>query len=213
MKQKSLQINILLIFLGFISFNGCTSNIPDSPNSNKTQLNPLKNEITIDLISSTGIDYTPLKDLLVEKEWEKADKQTFLFMLRAAKSNLEEWPDSLPNISCSDLSIIDSLWRKYSNNHFGFSIQKNIWVKINGTIDYETEEKLGKIVGWNQDGFWLNYEQLIFELGNQTPKGHLPTGRSFILRRGKQAGMVEGVIPALLNESTMMAQKFVDCQI
>ena len=76
-----------------------------------------------------------------------------------------------------------------------------------------TEEQLGKIVGWNQDGFWLNYEQLIFELGNQTPKGHLPTGRSFILRRGKQAGMVEGVIPALLNESTMMAQKFVDCQI
>jgi hypothetical protein len=68
------------------------------------------------------------------------------------------------------------LWLKYSQNRFGFSVQKKIWVdnggKLDGSYDYDTYCKLGNKVGWRKGGDWLNKSVLTFNT-NALP-GHLP---------------------------------------
>jgi hypothetical protein len=41
----------------------------------------------------------------------------------------------LLNFPCTDLRTIDGLWVKYSNGHFGFSVQKEIYLSVGGKAD------------------------------------------------------------------------------
>jgi serine/threonine protein kinase len=74
----------------------------------------------------SGIDYSKLRELLAFKDWRAADRETAELILKIAGrkkegsltvKNIEQFP-------CKDLRTIDQLWVKYSNGHFGFSIQK-----------------------------------------------------------------------------------------
>jgi len=54
---------------------------------------------------------------------------------------------------------------KYSNGHFGFSVQKQIYVECGGKLDSEYPgrkvwESFGDRVGWQTNGVWLNYSDL-----------------------------------------------------
>ncbi|MFM6400419.1 GUN4 domain-containing protein, partial [Planktothrix sp.] len=80
--------------------------------------------------------------------------------------------DSINNFPCEDLRTIDQLWVKYSNGHFGFSIQKKIWLEIGGKVGHETESKLSDRIGWRKNGSWIDYDDLTFSL--QASVGHLP---------------------------------------
>jgi serine/threonine protein kinase len=130
------------------------------------------------LKSALGVDYTRLRDLLATGEWKEADRETFKVMLKAARREKEGWFDtnSIENFPCDDLRTIDQLWVKYSQGHFGFSVQKKIWLEVGGKVDYDTECKLGDRVGWRKRRKgrkdWLNYNDLTFNL--QAPEGHLP---------------------------------------
>jgi len=70
------------------------------------------------------------------------------------------------------LLTIDQLWVKYRQGRFGFSVQKKIWLEVGGKVDYRTEKKLGKRVGWLKKGEWLRDYNLTFNL--RAPSGHLP---------------------------------------
>lgn len=64
------------------------------------------------LISAvTGVDYTPLRDLLAAGKWREADEKTTKLMLKAAGRESEGWFNhkSLQEFSCSDLKTIDRL--------------------------------------------------------------------------------------------------------
>ena len=130
------------------------------------------------LKSALGVDYTRLRDLLAAGEWKDAYRETFKVMLKAARREKEGWFDtnSIENFPCDDLRTIDQLWVKYSQGHFGFSVQKKIWLEVGGKVDYDTECKLGDRVGWRKRRKgrkdWLNYNDLTFNL--QAPEGHLP---------------------------------------
>ena len=131
----------------------------------------------VELKSDLGIDYTKLSDLLFAKEWLRADIETIELMLKCANREEKGYLsiDSCRNFPQEELRIIDQLWLKYSQNRFGFSVQKQIWVDDGGTLDsqdYETSYKLADKVGWRKEGNWLNHSEFIFNIS--ATHGHLP---------------------------------------
>ncbi|MEH2071176.1 MAG: GUN4 domain-containing protein [Nostoc sp.] len=129
-----------------------------------------------DLPSEKGVDYRRLRDLLKAGNWKEADRETLAVMLKATGREQEGWLDSesVDNFPCTDLRTIDQLWVKYSNGHFGFSVQKRIWESVG-----KEYEKFGDRVGWRKGMFynkqWLLYSDLTFT--TNSPQGHLPAAQ------------------------------------
>ena len=122
-------------------------------------------------LDSASIDYTQLAFLLKAKEWQKADYETYLLVNQILISTgflcnqtylkpppfpiqierLDQFPDQ-------EFHKIDHLWLKYSSDHFGFSIQKQIWLKSGypTEVDWETG-KLKGISSWKENNsIWFN---------------------------------------------------------
>ncbi|WP_245824398.1 GUN4 domain-containing protein, partial [Planktothrix tepida] len=131
-------------------------------------------QLDIELKSAKGVNYNQLEQLLKAGKLKEADRETANKMLEVAGRTHEGWLDtnSINNFPSEDLRTINQLWVKYSMSHFGFSVQKKIWLEVGGKVDYETEKKLGDRVGWRKNGSWMNYDHLTFSL--QAPVGHLP---------------------------------------
>ncbi len=132
---------------------------------------------TNELVSEQGVDYTLLRNLLAVGEWQQADRETETVMIKASGREEDGWlsEEDLAEFPCEDLRIIDQLWIKYSNGHFGFSVQKRIWESIEGTNkdeDVEIWKKFGDKVGWRVNDSWVGYRNLTFSL--DAPEGHLP---------------------------------------
>ncbi|MBD2519168.1 GUN4 domain-containing protein [Nostoc sp. FACHB-973] len=127
------------------------------------------------LASDVGVDYQNLENLLKAQKWKAADEETTRIMLKVAKRQQQGWLDyeSINNFPCTDLRIIDQLWLKYSDGHFGFSVQKRIWLECDGKIDYETECSLGDRLGWREKSSWLFKEEYYYS--RYALAGHLPS--------------------------------------
>ncbi len=83
----------------------------------------------------------------------------------------------------TDLRTMDQLWLNYSNDKFGFSVQKQIWINCGGTVgqdDYKVFCKFAEQVKWKNASKWFSYSKLIFN--TNAPKGHLPYGGGKELR-------------------------------
>jgi S1-C subfamily serine protease len=141
----------------------------------------------IALISpKTGIDYTQLRDLLQESKWSEADLHTYKLIeqiIKSAKNDNQHVFIELKTIaeySCPDIRTVDYLWKKYSNNRFGFSPQQEVWRSVNQDGDFSTQtwRRFATQVGWkkgeviNGSGYLL-YDELDFE-PTKAPAGHLP---------------------------------------
>ncbi|OYD94700.1 hypothetical protein CDG76_15000 [Nostoc sp. 'Peltigera membranacea cyanobiont' 210A] len=159
----------------------------DRPQTMEEWLNLLSlsqaNLTEVILASDVGVDYQNLENLLKAGQWKAADQETTKVMLKVAKREQQGWLnyESIENFPCTDLRTIDQLWVKYSKGHFGFSVQKRIWLKCGGNIlkyDYETECLLGDRLGWRKNGMWLEERdrglQEYFSFQDY-PEGHLPT--------------------------------------
>ncbi|MBW4470469.1 MAG: GUN4 domain-containing protein [Stenomitos rutilans HA7619-LM2] len=140
-----------------------------------------------DLTSERRVDYTRLRDLLKAGQWKEADQETADRMCevmgRQDEGKLRE--EDVQNFPCRDLRTINSLWVKYSNNHFGFSVQRQIWqdIEATGQSDYNAYCSFGDSVGWHSPDGWKSYEEITFSL--ESPCGNLPWW-------GKQATWVFG---------------------
>ncbi|PSB04985.1 NTPase (NACHT family) [filamentous cyanobacterium CCP2] len=118
--------------------------------------------------------YATLEAHLQAQRWKEADEETYCLMITTVGKEEGQYFESeeLLNFPCEDLKTIDSLWVKYSNGHFGFSVQKKIYVecgaKPNG-YDPEDEiwEKFCNRVGWRANGKWLDYDNLNPSLSSQ----------------------------------------------
>jgi serine protease Do len=141
----------------------------------------------IALISpKTGIDYTQLRDLLKEGKWSEADLHTYKLVeqiIKSAKNDNKHVFIELKTIaeySCPDIRTVDYLWKKYSNDRFGFSPQQEVWRSVNQDGDFSTQtwRRFATQVGWkkgevaNGSGYLL-YDELDFE-PTKAPAGHLP---------------------------------------
>ena len=115
------------------------------------------------------IIYKQLCELLAARKWQEADWETSRAMLKVMYREQAGWlrVEDFQRFPTSELGIIDRLWVQYSQQHFGLSIQKQIWQSVGNNYF-----KFGDRVGWRQSGAWLNYSQLTFT--THAPPGHLP---------------------------------------
>ncbi len=129
--------------------------------------------------------YTQLSDSLKKKKWKDADNETIQIILDLTKrkkyGSLRD--KDIENISCIELLKIDLLWLEASDNRFGFSVQRHIWLRKLG-LELELEQfnssenlrDFGNCVGWYTNNELLkNRDNYKFSL--DAPQGHLPSLR------------------------------------
>ena len=77
-------------------------------------------------------------------------------------------PEDVLNFPCESLKVIDGLWISHSGGKFGFSVQKELYLKCGGVPDgksyKEARDKLYAMNGWSGT--------IISDYSS--PKGHLP---------------------------------------
>lgn len=118
------------------------------------------------LPSSRLIDYEPLQQLLRQGQWEAANEMTSNLMLQAADQLDQGYlvARDIRLFPCQDLLTVDKLWRYYSNDRFGFSVQAGIWMRMRGK-DYEDSKRFEGRVGWHNN---------IVNADLRAQRGHLP---------------------------------------
>jgi serine/threonine protein kinase len=152
---------------------------PSSPTQNQPKVSPSPAPSNIELQTSRA-DFRQLDPLLASGKWKEADQETGKVMLKIMGREKKGWlrVKDCQNFPPQELRIIDQLWLKYSQDKFGFSVQKKIWVKnggkLDGSIEVDTYRKFADAVGWREKGQWLNYDQLTFS--TNAVEGHLPGG-------------------------------------
>jgi len=110
-------------------------------NNSLTAINkkPLPNQekqktdrINLSFLDNLPSQFINLKHFLTNKEWQKADEETAKIMLSISQTKSSYLSvTEMRNFPLKDLILIDQLWTYYSQNHFGFSAQREIYLKLN----------------------------------------------------------------------------------
>ena len=169
--------------------------------------------------------YAQLEYFLKAKNWKLADLQTYQLMLNIAKRDEQGYLDydNINNFSCPDLQKIDHLWVN-ADNRFGFSVQKEIWIKTGNRLgvkpedwnnfDYKNYIQFGKAVGWydekgtgdnqalNERGSFVSSDELYKRIKDNSLgyRGSLPF---FVLFKYNE----------YLSYSSFLALRFANCNI
>jgi hypothetical protein len=182
-KQKILSANAIEnLQLKFLALLSETSN----PNKQKKVI-----EVKKSLQSHL---FAELNYLMKVSNWKDADQKTNVLVLYIAQREEQSALDKedIEKFSCPALRTIDTLWIKYSEGTFGFSVQKRILDKILAASEQPNRsyteltdqewEKFSEEVGWKQKvGNYLSYSSLTFnpiKAKQQGHPGHLPRGGS-----------------------------------
>jgi hypothetical protein len=148
-----------------------------------SQLSAVLEDIQEQLILVTDIErYNNLKNFLKEQNFKAADQETTKIMLDVAGEDRDNLtPDDLNKFPCNALSVIDKLWRKYSNDKFGFTVQLQNYYDVGGNIDTIRAQNIKVMKNYAQKNGWLDenqnprsddYENWDFSLS--APKGCFP---------------------------------------
>ncbi|AFY70646.1 GUN4 domain protein [Thalassoporum mexicanum PCC 7367] len=115
------------------------------------------------------IDYNKLENFLAQKNWREADAETMAIMLTATNRQDRGYIGAKDArlLPIAVLQKLNSLWDRYSNGQFGFTVQKRIWHQAQRNYS-----EFGDLIGWRTDGQWLNYGDISFDESATT--GHLP---------------------------------------
>lgn len=158
-------------------------------------------------------NYSKLENFLAAGNWEAANEETSWLILKVSRrrwfgsiTDLLGQENSLKRFPCKDLSHIDSLWFRYSNGHFGLSIQQNIFQSLQ--IENFNGDWFSLYESFFEDVGWQNIEkadaQPTFSL--HAPLGHLPSPDWMI-----QAGGVGKSIPWIMN-GIYLYQRIEECE-
>ena len=81
--------------------------------------------------------YAQLAYYLAAGMWKEADEETLKVMLEVAGREKQGYLDldEIGQFPCEDLGTIDQLWVNYSNGHFGFSVQKKIYLEVGEILE------------------------------------------------------------------------------
>jgi hypothetical protein len=151
---------------------------------------------------TTGVDYTPLRELLQEKKWKEADRKTWDLMLAATKREKEGRIDSesAKKFSCEDFRMIDQEWLAASGGKFGLSVQLKIYKQTGnpiGSYNSEAYARFGDAVGWRVNGIWKSDSDFIWSANAPlvAPLGHLPFiwSAAWVVTGGDRWGWIVGV--------------------
>ncbi|KAJ7980700.1 tetrapyrrole-binding protein, chloroplastic [Quillaja saponaria] len=131
--------------------------------------------------TSQTISYDLLEHHLSTSNFREADEETRRLLIalagEAAQKRGYVFFSEVQFIPETDLKTVDGLWRKYSDNKFGYSVQKKIFHKVDKDFT-----KFFIKVGWmkklDTEVVQYNYRafpnEFIWELKDDTPEGHLP---------------------------------------
>ncbi|MEH2240219.1 AAA-like domain-containing protein [Nostoc sp.] len=155
-------------------------------------------------LDGSNTDYDqPLKEhllneldyLMKQQRWREADEKNWRFLLYSAGREFEGYLDltDIRNFKCANLKKLDALWVNNSKGHFGYSVQKKIYLASGNSIDFDFLWDKGKFknfndkryndftkrVGWKgEDGKWRRSEELPMNLkvgeGVISDDGELP---------------------------------------
>jgi hypothetical protein len=122
--------------------------------------------------SDRGIDYAPLQECLVKQDFQEADRLNIAKLCELAGEDAmrRNWLyfTEVEQFPKTDLQTIDRLWRIYSEDKFGFLVQRRIWLGLGQNWD-----KLWPRLGWKEANIWTRYPgEFIWDLS--APDGHLP---------------------------------------
>ncbi|MEM8505338.1 MAG: GUN4 N-terminal ARM-like repeat domain-containing protein [Cyanobacteria bacterium P01_D01_bin.1] len=123
--------------------------------------------------SALGIDYSELQTLLIQQDYQSADKLTMqkLCELAGERAIARKWIyfTEVNQLPATDLQTIDTLWRLYSEDRFGWSKQRELWIRLG-----KDWERLWTQLVWKSvDGAWTRYPtEFVWDLS--APVGHLP---------------------------------------
>jgi hypothetical protein len=124
----------------------------------------------ITLPNGNSISLKSLQIYLQKKDFQSANKETEALLFKIANLPGDEKrfrKGDSKQIDCQGLKSIDTLWRQYSSNQFGFSTQKDI------LLDVQTWGKFTEKVGWKRNGKLLeDRSKLTYNI--TAPIGHLP---------------------------------------
>lgn len=108
--------------------------------------------------------WVKLEEMLKAQQWTDADYETYRLMITAVGKDERQYftRSELLNFPCDEFRAINGLWVQYSNGHFGFSVQKQIYVKCGGRVDgkdssREVWYKFSDRVGWTNQGELIQY--------------------------------------------------------
>lgn len=126
----------------------------------------------VPLKSTAGVEYQDLQKLLIDRQWQAADKLTNLKLCELAGPTAlqRQWLyfTDIKTLPTLDLQTIDRLWWTYSEGQFGFTVQREIWLSVSKNWD-----KLWPKIGWKDGINWTRYPGS-FTWDMSAPRGHLP---------------------------------------
>ncbi len=156
------------------------SNAPEENEQLTEILNQLKilsqrvSDIEDKLILVTDIKlYSQLQQFLAAGDLKHADRETTNVILEAVAKDRETLtPEDMLSFPCSVLGVVDALWRRYSNERFGFGRQLKLYQSVGGSLDTlrtqdrEVLRKFAEKVGWFKEGVSQgdHYDQWDFSL-------------------------------------------------
>ncbi|MBD1842271.1 GUN4 domain-containing protein [Cyanobacteria bacterium FACHB-63] len=165
---------------------------------------------TTKIANVQNLQYQKLEEYLRNGQWKEADKETYRLMITAVGKEEGQWfePEELLNFPCNVLKALDILWVKYSNGHFGFSVQKEIYLECGGIPDGQYHEeawnKFCHANGWMEDNEFID---LTFNISSL--RGHIPVD---IFVDGNMVDWCGGVgVSSLLVSS--LASRLVKCKL
>jgi hypothetical protein len=112
--------------------------------------------------------------MLQKHQWKSAAYLTQELMYKEAGRSPERYlrKEDIAKLIESFLPQLDQLWMEYSNGHFGFSIQKEIYLNTGGTPEYidSVWNDFNDAVGWRKNKeFLTQVNQLSFENRGELP--------------------------------------------
>ncbi|MEH2423127.1 MAG: AAA-like domain-containing protein [Nostoc sp.] len=177
------------------------------------KLNPQDKEVEKTLTKHL---YAQLEYFLKAKNWKSVDTKTSQLMLNIAKRDEQGYLDydNINNFSCPELQKIDHLWVN-ADNRFGFSVQKEIWIKTGNRLGIKPEDwnlndeknyvQFAKAVGWYDEkgtgdnqardnrGSYVSSDELYKRIDNSVGyRGSLPAlwGFNGEWERGMEDGLL-----------------------
>ncbi len=129
--------------------------------------------------------YQKLEKYLSKGQWKEADDETYRLMITAVGKKEGDWftSEEMLNFPCEALKALDGLWVKYSNAHFGFSVQKKIYLEYGGILDGQYHKE-----AWNKfchaNGWKVNNQYAAVIFSTSAPQGHLPKKSGLCLWAG-----------------------------
>ncbi|KAJ0034943.1 hypothetical protein Pint_25777 [Pistacia integerrima] len=131
--------------------------------------------------TSQAISLDLLEQHLSAQNFRQADEETRRLLIVLAGESAQKrgyvFFSEVQFIAAADLKDIDDLWRRYSDNKFGYSVQKKIWQKVKKDFS-RFFLKAGWMKKLDTEVEQYNYRafpnEFTWELTKETPEGHLP---------------------------------------